>query len=309
MYRSIALGSLLLAVASATGCASNLVVSKVALADREAGRDHQDGFRYYLPRPYIAVQDKVLVSERRSLVILNPTTEAVCFLDGDRKGQQVKLADLRVTDAGGAARPMTPDEIARLRGILKEPGGVQPVAFAQDGTGGLQPNVDSLAVPAKENITAGTAVTLDGKIQVLFLPDLDEQYAIKSRNILAKSAFRLNFKDGYDLTHAGGNHDSTTVALEVLNTVQTAIQAAQTVGSAGIKARAKALGGGGGDGAKLVLDQKLVWTLVETTSIRPGLYRLNKPWEDDGGPQPTGCGLLAQLGLPLVCDVALVKPD
>src|SRR5262249_55747980 len=117
---------------------------------------------------------------------------------------------------------------------------------------------------------------------------------------------RLNFANGAELTHVGGDHDATTVAFELLNTIQSAIQAGQTVGTAAITRQGKILAAKAG--TKFSLGEKRVWTLVETSWIKPGLYRLNKPWEMEGQPQPTGCGLLAQLGLPVVTDVALVPP-
>lgn len=304
MNRSRSWVGIALLAAVAPGC-SNLVVHKVPLDERAEGRDHQQGFRYYLPRPYVAVHDKVLVSERRTLVVLNPSTDTVCFIEGERKGTEVALAKLPVADAGGKVRSVTPEEFARIREGLAAQAPVRPAA-ATDSTSGLQPDTNTLAVPAKDNIATAPAATLAGKIQIVYLPDMDEQYAVKSRNILAKTAFRLNFKDGFDLVHAGGDHDSTTVAVELLNTVQSAIQAAQTVGSAGIARQGRILKGG--DGAKLSLNENLIWTLVETTSLKPGLYRLNKPWESQDGPRPVGCGLLAHLGLPTVVDVALVRP-
>ena len=49
-----------------------------------------------------------------------------------------------------------------------------------------------------------------------------------------------------------------------------------------------------------------IYKLVQTTYIKPGLYRLNKPWET-GQPLPTGCGFLAKLGLATITTVEL-KP-
>src|SRR4051794_14643245 len=58
----------LLAAASGAGC-SNLVVKKVPVDKRAEGRDnHIQGFRYYLNRPYLAVNDKILLGERRTLI-------------------------------------------------------------------------------------------------------------------------------------------------------------------------------------------------------------------------------------------------
>jgi hypothetical protein len=52
-------------------------------------------------------------------------------------------------------------------------------------------------------------------------------------------------------------------------------------------------------------EQQAVLQLIQRTYIKPGVYRLNKPWEVQGGPgvEPVGCGLLARLGLPTVVEI------
>src|SRR5262249_49762163 len=98
---------------------------------------------------------------------------------------------------------------------------------------------------------------------------------------------------------------ATTVALEILKTVDSAIQAAQTVGEAAIKRRGAILKAQRGKGTAFEADRAVFLTLVETTSIKPGLYRLNKPWETGGDCTAVGSGLFAQLGLPTVVDLSL----
>src|SRR5262249_17233135 len=80
------------------------------------------------------------------------------------------------------------------------------------------------------------SVILNGDIDVVFLPDLDEQYAMKSKNFLSKSAFGVVFKDGWQLTDVQAEHDSTPVAIELLNTISKAVDAAKTIATAGLSA-------------------------------------------------------------------------
>jgi hypothetical protein len=42
------------------------------------------------------------------------------------------------------------------------------------------------------------------------------------------------------------------------------------------------------------------FVLIESLYLKPGIYRLNKPWENDGVAPASGCGLLAKMGLPTV---------
>jgi hypothetical protein len=159
------------------------------------------------------------------------------------------------------------------------------------------------------------SASLQGTMEVLYLPDLDEQYVIKSKNILAKSAFGLAFKNGCELTEVQGEHDATTLTLSILEQIQGAISTAQGVEQARIQQQGRILQARQASRGKLTGAVDLtevknqgkspVWQLIERTWIKPGVYRLNKPWEIQDGPdvKPIGCGLLAKLGLPTVVDV------
>lgn len=158
---------------------------------------------------------------------------------------------------------------------------------------------------------AGPSVTLSGDIDVVFLPDMDEQYAVHNRNFLSKSSYNLQFKDGWQLAAVNGEFDSTTVAIEVLNTIDSAVQAAKTVATARLPLRyPKPPAKAPADNAALLPDPEhpVIFLEAETiTYLRPGIYRVNKPWEMEGG-VPNGHGLLAQMGLPTVTD-STVKPS
>jgi hypothetical protein len=66
------------------------------------------------------------------------------------------------------------------------------------------------------------SAVVNGPIQIIFLPDMDEQYAIRSENFVSKSDFSLQFRNGWELTDVSGNHDSTPVALELIKTINAA---------------------------------------------------------------------------------------
>jgi hypothetical protein len=215
--------------------------------------------------------------------------------------QQMRKAVERVALGRPTAQPagaVVPVSAAQAPGV--GPGPVGP--FAED------PNTSPLPIPGTQATTVPGAPALAGAIQVHYLPDFDEQYAIKSCNVLAKTAFRLRFTEGCYLGYAAGDHDATTLAVALLNTIDAAIQAAKTVGIASIQRQGRILSQGGGRGAGLEVERgKLLLTLVERTYLKPGLYRLNKPWEMEDGCTATGPGLIAKLGLPVIVEMHLME--
>jgi hypothetical protein len=299
-----------------TGCA-NMEVKKVPLDMRiHRQDDHVRGFRYYLSRPYVVVQAAVPVSEKMTLVVLRQ--QALTFLEGARAGQTIPLDHLAVTNpATGQLQPVSAAELTAMREVLKNGSKLQ-TAGSDDSRQAAPDSLEQaaldasgpLGLPGSPKQTPPSTVSVEGSIQIVFLPDLDEQYTVKSCNILAKTAFGLTFKDGWQLTDVSGEHDSTTVTLELINLLNTAINAAHDVGVAEIKAG----GSAGPQVARDVAEQpninvgENVFQLVERTYIKPGVYRLNKPWEIEHPEALHGCGLLAKLGLPAVTEVQLLRP-
>jgi hypothetical protein len=308
------------------GCA-NLKVTKVPLDQRLACADDQiEGFRYYLSRPYVVITEAVVISETQTLINLDPGQCTLSFLEGPNQGQTVALDELRVLNSGsGGLEPLPPGELAALRKLLRaraEPpaGGVRQAAYqaAGDPTLGV---ADATTVPpdAETHLPAENLLptqqgappagintsNLTGAIQIIYLPDLDEQYAIKSKNCLAKSAYGLAFRGGWELTHVGAEHDSTAVPLELLNFIDNAVNAAKSVAATALNPAGA--GAAGTDGAaareakQFRRDPRKFYYLRVKTVLKPGVYRLNKPWEiDEAACHGTGCGLLAKIGLPTV---------
>jgi hypothetical protein len=317
--------TLLVAIAPAAGCA-DLIVHKVPVDTRIASQDqHVDGFRYYLSRPYIAVSGQIEVGRTESLVGIGKDG-AVTFLNGGGAGKTIALDELTATNPGtGTTRRVSPAELEAMKSLIRSRSDaadsqVRPAAvansdgvvgFASDSIRGTAFAAQALAAPTPDPPTPAKdrhSSHLTGDIQIVYLPDMDEQYAIESKNVLSKTAFNLKFQDGWQLSDVYADHDSTPVALELLNTVDQAIDTAKSLALAEMKKeQAKNPGGGGGSmGYDFVPNQAQIYKLVQITYIKPGLYRLNKPWEA-GQPQPTGCGFLAKLGLETFTTVEL-KP-
>jgi hypothetical protein len=221
---------------------------------------------------------------------------------------------------------LTASELQALRSQMKNYGVVQASAAEQDSEFASQPPAPSVsastgqpgiastagataqAVPATTAPRTATDTSLKGSIRVVFLPDFEEAYAIRHHNQLSKGNYKLNFRDGWQLTDVSGEFDSTPVALEVLNTIDKAIGAIQTIEEASIdrekavieaaqKAQDARKAADNKDGVRQDQDY---YQVVTRTWIKPGVYRINKPWEVESGlaPQPAS-GLLTSMGLTL----------
>src|SRR5207253_114500 len=77
------------------------------------------------------------------------------------------------------------------------------------------------AKPLKEDTLAD--------VQVVYLPDFEEQMSVEHVSVLSKSKIGLAFRDGWQLRSVTGNFDATDVPVQILKTVQNAIKAAGAV--------------------------------------------------------------------------------
>ena len=134
---------------------------------------------------------------------------------------------------------------------------------------------------AGQSTSAKTASTNpnDGMaIQVIFLPDFEEQYAIRNKNFLAKTQYQYTFSHGTELDTMSGTYGAVDVPVKILETIGNLITAAGSVatqkltGGGGAAKSASSSGfGGTGDAPTFYIRTKLV--------IEPGVYRLQKSWE------------------------------
>lgn len=288
--------AILLSLLVSTGCTARLAVRKVDTCD---DRDHTSGFRYYLSRPYIVVKQPILVSERIELLPDDP-----------------KKPKIAVPVAGGKVTEITIAELERLKHEALADPKIKQAAYAQERELPPPPaapfdtvpsNVGKhLDIPADAPRQLSDKGSIKGNIDIIYLPDFEECYAVRCKNAMAKSAYKLNFRDGWELTDVSGEFNSTTLAIEVLNAIDNAITAAQDIETAEID-RQKEIADAAAkspppSGAKN-LDEAETLRFQEITRIyiKPGVYRINKPWEIEGGLQAQhGQGLLSSLGLSLI---------
>lgn len=245
-----------------------------------------------------SVSDAELAVLRR-LMEKDPGVKQVVFKD---KKPPVEVSQTIIDQGGG---------VKRLADLADQPGDVVVTGAVVQGADSAATLGDAAAAAASADrlgiptVTADTAVPerntadhLRGDVQIVFLPDLDEQYAVHNCNVLSKSAYTLHFKDGWELTDVNGEFDSTAVPLEILNFIDKAITAAKTVALAGVQRQAKLLGADVADRSPPLKETGYtIYQVITTTYLKPGVYRINKPWEMANGGEAGGCGLLAKLGL------------
>jgi hypothetical protein len=181
------------------------------------------------------------------------------------------------------------------------PGPVSPVNRA---AGDL---LNFAAAAGAAGVRGGPAAAAD-HIQVIFLPDFEEQLAIRHANFAAYSKYEMHFNDGWALDGYSGNFNATQVPVAILQTIQHILGAVSDLESAMIQGRpaAKKLGGAADVAASEKAAADEVWFyLQKVMQIEPGVYRVQKSWERVAPPRgaiepAAASGLLADLGLPVV---------
>lgn len=291
-----------------SGCISSLKVRKVSLDSRVCNTDHEiEGYRYYLSRPYIVVKEPVLVSEERHLVEGFHGTEKPPTTDKLLGKTVIKTGPMEVTQS----------EFQPMRQLIQEQANLaieNPLSQFDTVPSGVGTHLGVPSSNADANTVTDT-VPLSGMIEVIFLPDMEEQYAIKDVNHLGKNAYSLKIRNGWELTDVSSEHDSTTVAIEILNVVDTAVNSAKTIATAGIDRDAKILTEALGTPASSGTENKdvrkdkesSVYHRVIKTYIKPGIYRINKPWEIQNVSPEAGSGFLQKLGLTLIEEEQIVE--
>jgi len=164
----------------------------------------------------------------------------------------------------------------------------------------------SSQTPAATTVTTSKTVTdnpnATNNIQVVFLPDFEEQYAIRNKNVLAKTQYKYAFAHGTELDTAAGTYSAVDVPVKILDTIGNLINAAgalttQRINNPPAKPATPALGGTGG------ADIQPMFYIKRLDYIEPGFYRLQKSWErahaiSQGQVAPeVAQGLFSDLGL------------
>jgi hypothetical protein len=305
------------------GC-TEMQVRKITASSRACGSDANiKGMRYYLSRPYVLVNRPILITERRQLFVAHPDGSPITTEDGALPPKTAPgLSYDNKSGSGTAGIPSTAEQAdnpinrgADLTTIDPGSTSTKPGADGSTIVSAVSRGVGSAGIPIAPQLPPEAPANdhklpdLAGDIQIVFLPDLDEQYAVHGCNTFSKQAYGLRFEEGWKLTGVNVEQDATPVPLEFLNLISKAIQSARNVAETAVNPKFTSSGSGALPGftdqstpglvgrdptANLVLYER-----VTRTYLQPGLYRLTKPWEMDAAPA-VGTGLLAQLGLPTI---------
>ncbi|QDU59944.1 hypothetical protein Pan216_07790 [Planctomycetes bacterium Pan216] len=253
------------------GCAS-IKVTKVS-DDSHGICDH--GFQYYLSRPYVVIKKPIPMGEHHEY-----------FYSDDEDLAKAPIATVIDSET------VTSASVEQLE------------ALAEKAAGGEGISSDGSALTT-EPITVKdtqTAENLKGDIQIIFLPDMEERYAAQPKNVFSRQAYSFGFEDGWRLAGVNQQSDSTAVPLKLISVINSAIETARSIaaasaGPAALAAAAKSVPSGPADNAigKMVLFER-----VTKSYLKPGVYRINKPWEITEESCDSGAGLISQLGLPVI---------
>jgi hypothetical protein len=315
---------------------SGLEVSKVPLHQRLNNSDHcVEGFRYYLTRPYVTVNRRLEVARSFELCAidnsgryknelgqevegvlrsLDSETMRLFKLNGEALSPEavsfVGNAKARATIQASSRKPIVADDeelknevkkIAQLATLIN--GKIENII--QESDGDETPAVASTAtVPEKievkviQETKSSGGGAIPSAIQVVYLPDFEEQMAIKHKNRLSSSKFSLDFNNGSQLSTVAGSFNSAEVPIKIAQTISTAIESAAAIASSALTtlpivpegAFAKNLAG------------KNLAIISTTTFIEPGMYRLQKQSEMQHSPT-AGQSYLTELGLAPSADV------
>lgn len=328
MAKVLLVGCLLIAVC---GCAK-LEVTKITPSQRALGcADCVKGMRYYMSRPYVSIKRPILVVSTSELYLAHPDGTPV---DDELNGQSQPSLKLQ-RKIGNGSRPgganaqdaggRTADTSSRSSETASRSSAVRADAAQDSAPGGdsnetnvvseVSGGIGTAGVPLKPqappeaSAEGNQPVDVSADIEIIYLPDFDEQYAMQGRNCFSKQTYGVRFEEGWKLTGVNVETDSTPTPIEFLNLINKAIQAARNLGVTSIDPNASPLPlTGVSDAANIAAEVThqnadkeglVLYEFVTETHIKPGIYRINKPWET-GGMTNVETGLLGQLGLPTI---------
>ena len=263
--------------AVAAGCAS-VNVSRVAYDDQGT-----EGFRYWLPKPYLQVSQPVELFGHQSVWRLaGGRLERVCDCETCNCDVAVPTADPRPNER---RREMVD------RGDLV----VLPGAETGNDSGGGSGGGGSSGTPASKKTTPTPASSPSGGIRVTWLPDYCQMYAVSIRPGLGSNNTTLSLADGWQLTSVSAELDNTQLVESFVSLAETFLTQRAEVEVAEIEAAGETLAD---TGALETLAAPEVAYLVrtQTTYLRPGLYSLVKQDSCAQPPQLVGAETFFGLG-------------
>jgi hypothetical protein len=305
-----------LALAVGHGC-SNVQVKRVP--NDVVAAEKVKGFRYYLSRPYVVLANRVELGstlEDGRPVALQRVGTANRIPGFTTVAADPVLQSRRVFSADGQELNVKEWTEAKVRPAASS---VQQARYEQLPSGFVQPApayfvsaplATGVAAPAPAPGPAAPAVVPN--IQVVFLPDFDEMYAIQPINVAAKTQYEIHFTDGWQLDSAGATLDSTDIPIAFLRSIQNLFKLASgQQGTSTTGGGAKSPGPADMAPAAEAYGGPLV-KIKHTYFLEPGMYRVQKSWERTPGECQSVAGavsLLTSLGLDIQEEVSIAPEN
>lgn len=262
--------------------------------EKQKEADKMEGVRYYLPRPFVHLKQSVPVAQRMALVSF--------LYDPDKKRYQVQYPD----DAPSWLKKVTPSQISITQALAvvmaTEKGAIEQAGEPGESGGEKTP---SRAEPPPSTLSAKTGFINDSDpithlsdiLDVVYLPDFEEQYAIQVKSGLGKVDIETRLRNGWAAEVFSQKVDNSNLVPYVIRQVEKASDAAAKVASTwwpvitGVGAPAVALTSKLTNGAEqqagevealdgnTFLGELLIFKVAEVRVAQPGLYPILKPRE------------------------------
>lgn len=234
-----------------------------------------DGVRYWLAMPYVLVKAPVEVSRTDSVYQLEPVSAKLNKVAwtpfGGAQGRSLVAS---YGSGGGAEVALAPTPFA-----LDDPTGLGAGHPAAPGGKGTKPKKDQSPEPGADQ-GGGAAMTPatdkptpaapapSAAVEVVWLPDYCQQYAIHQTSVLANLKVKVDLADGWKLSSVDSTADTTAVIGKVLDLAGTALGAAKDLAVEKVKSASTSKGSSEAQqgGAMKYLRK------TEITYLKPGLY-------------------------------------
>ncbi len=263
--------------------------------------DKMDGIRFYLPRPFIHVHESFVVGAETYILT------AVISADGrhiilSKPKQDSPLHKIIQSDAAKVVLPSAltrgkagPGPQAQLEEVTPSEvtTGAEPTEEAKQPSGSGTSEVKAKTGINKTKVTndnSAIAITpLRKYFDIVFLPDFDEQYVIRSWSRLGNANTEINLGQGWSLQGMFSESDNSELNRRIFDMVDAAAEAAKTAGltalglpppATGAISLAEVIPGAGpqakGPGEIEVTGQPATVKITVAKYATPGLYPLIK---------------------------------
>ena len=257
--------------------------------------DKIEGFRYYLPRPYVAVKYEfpfdssdryvlgTLSPDQRYLLLDPATLKAIGFSGLDKVPSELPVGQLLHADAA-------PQTALSAGTTSAKDGGAATDAAPGKGAGGPDGG-SGTGVTADLSSTSNGLVELPGSpFDIVYLPDFDEQYAVKVDGKFSNADLKMALGNGWMLSSVDEQLENGALGQFLMDQIGKTLDVVRSLGGMKLglpsstattpSAPVTALSAGGNAGAPSPPPVVHVLVRVRTiTYVVPGLYPVLKPQE------------------------------